>query len=94
MGSTYAVYDGCKYFRGGYSFGVRAEEPEKTWAFQKNGELVEQDGIKLKETAVEDTYGQAPYGEFDVKLEVEGDVPIVKSKEKLDVVLAIDCSKV
>ncbi|MGP1612844.1 MAG: VWA domain-containing protein [Catonella sp.] len=77
---------------GGYSFGVRAKEPENTWDFQNNGVLVEQDDIKLKETALEDTYSQDPYGEFDVKLEVEGDVPIVKSEEKLDVVLAIDRS--
>ena len=77
---------------GGYSFGVRAEKPGNTWAFQNNGEPVEQDGIKLKETAVEDTYDKDTYGEFDVKLEVEGDVPIVKSEEKLDVVLAIDRS--
>ena len=77
---------------GGYSLGVRAEEPEKTWAFQNNGEQIEQDGIKLKETAVKDTYDKDTYGEFDVKLEVEGDVPLVKSEEKLDVVLAIDRS--
>lgn len=35
---------------GGYSFGVRAEEPEKTWAFQKNGVLVEQDGANQEKT--------------------------------------------
>lgn len=76
-------------FGGRYSLDVKADNPPKTWAFQKNGVQTGNAEIKIRETAVESTYNN---GIFDVVLEVEGGLKPVEDNEKLDVVLLIDRS--